>query len=104
MQVVIFRSRGFVFTDCQCAYQLRYPKVSEAIARILARPVLRLRLPALRRRLAPDRRGGERDPRLGAGPLQGDPGARVAPSALPGTSDIYSFSPLDWAWACYTVA
>ena len=46
------------------------------------RPPGRLRLPALRRRLAPDRRGRDRDPRLRARPLQGDP-ARSREAVLP---------------------
>ena len=40
-------------------------------------------LPRLRRRVAPDRRGGHRDARLRAGPVQGDP-AHPREAVLPG--------------------
>jgi hypothetical protein len=102
MQVVIFRSRGFVFTDCNVHISCDSQKCLK-----LSREVWRARFCACPHCGGVLHRIGEDVSEalgLRAGPLQGDRGARGGTFGTTQNIGHLLFPSAGSAWACYTVA
>jgi EamA-like transporter family len=83
--MVLLANAGLLFAPAAHAGAL-FPGVTPLMVAMLAAAILRETFTSQKRWDAP----------LSLWAPSASSGARVAPSALPRTSDIYSFSPLDW--------